>query len=636
MTSWHVRILSFYSLTLCFLLSSASAVAQSVRTVLLTKTTIEGKTRSQSDLDTIVASAYRENGLRVVDLSAALAAQRFAFSDSVQAGKLPDALSVLNADTVCSLQLDCSLSSGAVMGSSIKAYYCAINTKVIRVDLGDVIYSKSDGFTAHGLNAEMALQNALTKRIRPKLTAQAKRWVKSFTRSEQWKVDLVVTRIADRARSRALVRRLRELPGVNGARLVVFNRDIAKYTLEGSGKNALEFLADALESRDELALKVTYQTPRLLHAEFDFAKAYRREVMVMGVLHDTYGDRSLGAQIVDAAIANLPYLRIAHSHPLIAFAKNQKTTLRRLRVIAMKLDVPLVLTFNFIKERDVWSTGIELVEIDKRITIAAASGQGANATDAMDQAIRRFDSAYRQSLAEPEKRHALGFVDQTPFDTASSALVINAFNLPELVSDTKQMPPGRIEITNTSAEPVTQASLTVSAATRRLFASEIQDLAPGASQIIPVSLNGVEKITARMVRLTAVITYQSGSIFEKVSSVAPLILNKTARRIDTRQASVPGRYYELIEVAVEHYNRGEWVKARAVFQKSHALYPCARTFRALGMVEFDLRNYSVAADYLRKALTSHTKPLNNELRQEVKNILSRAEKQLKRNVHEGA
>jgi tetratricopeptide (TPR) repeat protein len=241
----------------------------------------------------------------------------------------------------------------------------------------------------------------------------------------------------------------------------------------------------------------------------------------------------------------------------------------------------------------------------------------------MDQAVHRFDSAYRKVLSKPETRHTLGFTDQAVFDSADPVLVINAFNVPELTPHTKQIPPARLEIKNASAEPVTQAKLSVNAAAQPLFASAIPDLAPGATQSIPISLNGIEHVTSRFVRITAVITYQTGSTFGKVSSVASLILRKPNGRAELTESSAPARYYRLIDVAVEHYNNGEWTEARTYFEKSHALYPCARTYRALGMVEFDLGNYAAATNYLQEALASSVKPLDEQLRQEVTELLAR-------------
>ncbi len=87
-----------------------------------------------------------------------------------------------------------------------------------------------------------------------------------------------------------------------------------------------------------------------------------------------------------------------------------------------------------------------------------------------------------------------------------------------------------------------------------------------------------------------------------------------------RQASP---HEELIQTAVVEFDHGNFAEARELFRKAHALEPTARTFRALGLVEFELRNYSEAASMLEQALASSVKPLSAKQRAETEKLLER-------------
>jgi len=73
------------------------------------------------------------------------------------------------------------------------------------------------------------------------------------------------------------------LPGVKAARLVVFSRGIAKYALSGEGDANLRAMPRRMEEDARLPLRVTYQTERLIHADFNFGQAhgYTREFVFL-------------------------------------------------------------------------------------------------------------------------------------------------------------------------------------------------------------------------------------------------------------------------------------------------------------------------------------------------------------------
>jgi len=80
---------------------------------------------------------------------------------------------------------------------------------------------------------------------------------------------------------------------------------------------------------------------------------------------------------------------------------------------------------------------------------------------------------------------------------------------------------------------------------------------------------------------------------------------------------------ELIRMAVDEFDRSNFAEARELFRKAHAMEPTARTFRALGLVEFELRNYGEAASMLEQSLASAIKPLHAKQRVETEKLLER-------------
>lgn len=83
-------------------------------------------------------------------------------------------------------------------------------------------------------------------------------------------------------------------------------------------------------------------------------------------------------------------------------------------------------------------------------------------------------------------------------------------------------------------------------------------------------------------------------------------------------------YERLVEEAVREYRRTHFPEARSLFARAHELFPNARTWRGLGMVEFELRNYVDSVICLERALSAQAKPLTGPLRESTELLLGRA------------
>jgi hypothetical protein len=85
----------------------------------------------------------------------------------------------------------------------------------------------------------------------------------------------------------------------------------------------------------------------------------------------------------------------------------------------------------------------------------------------------------------------------------------------------------------------------------------------------------------------------------------------------------PAGYDQAIESALREFELENYAEARSGFREAHRLFPNARTFRALGMAEFELKNYPAALEYLAHALTAPDRPLSPPQRADTEELLAR-------------
>ena len=84
------------------------------------------------------------------------------------------------------------------------------------------------------------------------------------------------------------------------------------------------------------------------------------------------------------------------------------------------------------------------------------------------------------------------------------------------------------------------------------------------------------------------------------------------------------RYDALVRAAVDEYNRANWGEARLLFGKAHALSPNARTWRGIGLTEYESKRYVEAIAALESALSDRNKPLSVEQRRDTERALHEA------------
>lgn len=84
--------------------------------------------------------------------------------------------------------------------------------------------------------------------------------------------------------------------------------------------------------------------------------------------------------------------------------------------------------------------------------------------------------------------------------------------------------------------------------------------------------------------------------------------------------AVPAGYDEAVDVALQEFQAGNFAEARSQFTKAHEIFPNARTLRALGKTEFELKNYRAANAYFERALASEVRSLTRQQRQEAERL----------------
>jgi hypothetical protein len=103
-----------------------------------------------------------------------------------------------------------------------------------------------------------------------------------------------------------------------------------------------------------------------------------------------------------------------------------------------------------------------------------------------------------------------------------------------------------------------------------------------------------------------------------------LLLSSAAFAEEDADPQREAEYQQLINYALEEYERGSWEESAALFRRAHELVPSARTLRGLGLTTYEARRYAESIRHLRGALSDQRRPLTDKQREEVQATLERA------------
>jgi len=83
----------------------------------------------------------------------------------------------------------------------------------------------------------------------------------------------------------------------------------------------------------------------------------------------------------------------------------------------------------------------------------------------------------------------------------------------------------------------------------------------------------------------------------------------------------PSDYDSTVDRGLAAFSAGKFDEARALFERAHAQYPNARTWRALGLIAVEQKRFTRAQSELRAAVADQRHPLTESQRAELKQML---------------
>lgn len=518
-------LISMVFVMLCYF----SIQAVDLRVVLLPKMTLEGKTQDAASVETEIANVLTGKSMRIVELSTALKAQKAALSDLVAEGKVPTELSVLNADALLSVQLSCDKNSDGIMGSNIKSWFCVLNTKVVRVDSGDVIFADSRNYTATGLNALQAVNTAVKKNMNKHTDANVDQWSKNWSNEGKWNMDLIITGVAQKTKIDQINAEIKKIDGVQDSAVVMFKKDLSKISASGEGAANYNKLREAIDTSDKLSLRVNYEAGRVIHAEFDFGQAYSRGVAAYITPPKSGGKKTMaelisekGPDLLTSYLMNLEYFEIKDSQTLkgskdaaIASAKKEGT--------------PLVVFAEIVEKDSEWLAVLDLVMVSDSKKIAVAKGTAGDPFEAMDKAVRTMDATYRVSMTKPNFRKSLNFSNEAASIAESMKLTVEKFEVgqifPALIPYYRTKGIGSLTLKNISGGTLKNVEIAFKISDKVVGTAKMSDIAPNAVVSADVKLDTIPEGKSEYAQLAANITFTTGESYGRKDAYAPLVVH---------------------------------------------------------------------------------------------------------------
>lgn len=112
-----------------------------------------------------------------------------------------------------------------------------------------------------------------------------------------------------------------------------------------------------------------------------------------------------------------------------------------------------------------------------------------------------------------------------------------------------------------------------------------------------------------------------------VALVAASLLG-AAPALAAEGAAAEAEYRRAIDEAIAAFDGSDFARARAAFERAHALSPSARTYRGIGITAFRQGDFLAASSALRSALEDQRKPLTAEQRAEATDLQTKAAERL--------
>lgn len=506
---------------------ASPALAAPSRVVVVAKLAQDGAAQDAAGLDSAATEALRGAGARIVDLDAALAAQRAAFADSVLEGKVPRELSVLNADAVLSVRLACGKAESVLKGYPggddvvLAAHLCSLAVRFVKTDSGDVLHSSTRELKGHGLTALQAVQGLLGRQVPAALKEDVAAWSKRVA-AGALDLDVVVVRPRDREQLSQLAARLGTLAQVEAARVVVVSGELGKVSVRLRSTAERGAFVDALLADPSAPLRVVYESESVLQVQPDFERAHRRAAAVFFALTGAAEKRLADpAAVLAAELRNVALLDARE--PQRAGVKATRVELAR-----KAKDAALLLVWRAGLEKGQWTGTVELVAAKDASAVAVAPFKAADPIVALDGALRDLDQRYRLALGQAAVRRVLG-LDASAAE-ASAPVRIESLAVgrlaPSRLPAQRKEGIGTLALRNASGSLLTDLRVRYEVGGRALSEERLPDLPAGAVSTTVVRLDALPEIPAGSSQavLTAVATFQSAGAWGRVEAFAPLVV----------------------------------------------------------------------------------------------------------------
>jgi len=343
----------------------------------------------------------------IVDLELSSSAQESVLFDSVQRGAVPEKISVLNADVVVSHQLVCEKSSSSVLSSGVGSYSCFFHTKVIRINTGENIFTKSENFNSYGINENLALEFILKKRVRGIVRTQVEVWKGDFGESATWKLELFVSGFKGSGEAGEIAGYIASLKEVISSKLISYSEKLSKIRIEGKGSENLNILKKHLENDREIFFRITYDSGKMLHAERDLKKQFRRKVMLVlniGKMEKKSREieilRESGSGLLRSWYMGLDYVEIEKS---ALTELDMKSFVKK----AGDKNTPLIIFNRLYQNGKTWQNSADLVNSRNGEVLLTVLGSGETPFSAIEKSAGAMSDRYEDLLRHSSFRKLL-------------------------------------------------------------------------------------------------------------------------------------------------------------------------------------------------------------------------------------
>ncbi len=576
---------------LVFSLNVQTEASNSLRIIVLSKITIDGNEQDSTTIDTLARNSFKENGYRVLNLDTSLQAQKAAFSDSIKSGLVPDTLSTLNVDVIQSLYLNCSKNTDTILNANIKSYSCILSSTTIRMDSGDTLFNKVFNWTAHGLSANMALQFLIENKIPSSLkeTAQTIKSNWNVNSNQDWNIDLVVTGLANRHQTEQIEKQLKLFPGVSQVRQPVFNRELAKFIIEGNGPAAFRKFPETLEANSVIALRIVYQTESVIHAEYDFAKAFRVPISVYVNLQNRPKQKrsddllyNHGREIVKSSLFNLEYFNIFNVNVVTNKPAMDQNNRKKLAQKARTTHTKLVLILNLIR-KDRWTATFDLIGVRGMQSLITATATDPDPLVSIDKAVRILDKRYRESFETLKIKNELQLSKVDTEKAFNQGVVVDSFEVgqifPSRLPYYRNNGLGLMKLRNNTDKSIRENRVTFKIGDTVTATQKVEDIPQGQTYTINIGLDALPQKNFganKYLQMSASIVYKTGGSYGKIDEYTPIVLHSP----DTIDWSVPESVASFIlpndevikNLAIESCSNKTYDPIYANLQKASSVY----------------------------------------------------------------